>query len=324
MLFSPYLSMQILVTGAAGQIGSELVPALRKRYGSENVIALYHKNVSKDAGTHAVGDAGDKDLVESLIAEYDINAVYHLAGILSAKGEENPNLAYGVNMGTLKNILDIAKDREKSGKSIKIFWPSSIAAFGPTTPRDKTPQRTVLEPATMYGVTKVSGELLANYYFKKYGIDIRSLRYPGIISWKTPPGGGTTDYAVEIFYGALKEKKYASFLKAGTYLPMMYMDDAVRAAIELMEADASKIKVRTSYNVTAVSFDPEEIAAEIRKHISEFKISYNPDFRQQIADSWPKSIDDSPAREDWNWNHRFGLTEMVEDMLKNLGQELNR
>ncbi|MHB1830394.1 MAG: NAD-dependent epimerase/dehydratase family protein [Candidatus Micrarchaeaceae archaeon] len=313
--------MKILVTGAAGQIGSELVPALRSRYGNENVIALYHKNVPNGSGTHVIGDAGDKELIESLVTEYDIDEIYHLVGILSAKGEENPDLAYSVNMGTLKNVLDIAKDREKSGKPIKLFWPSSIAAFGPTTPRDKTPQRTILEPATMYGVTKVAGELLANYYFKKYGIDIRGLRYPGIISWKTPPGGGTTDYAVEIFYGALKDKKYTSFLKAGTYLPMMYMDDAVRATMELMEADASRIKVRTSYNVTAVSFDPEEIAAEIRKRIPEFEISYNPDFRQQIADSWPKSIDDSSARKDWDWKPRFGLPEMVDDMLKNLEQK---
>lgn len=315
--------MKILVTGAAGQIGSELVPALRNKYGNENVIALYHKNVPKDAGMHVVGDAGDKKLIESLVTKYDINTIYHLVGILSAKGEEDPDLAYSVNMGTLKNVLDIAKDRKKAGKPIKIFWPSSIAAFGPTTPRDKTPQRTVLEPATMYGVTKVAGELLVNYYFKKFGIDIRGLRYPGIISWKTPPGGGTTDYAVEIFYGALKEKKYTSFLKAGTYLPMMYMDDAVRATIELMEADPSKIGIRTSYNIAAVSFEPEEIATEIKKHIPEFKISYKPDFRQQIADSWPKSIDDSSARKDWNWQHKFGLPEMVADMLKNLGPKLN-
>ncbi len=311
--------MKILVTGAAGQIGSELVPALREKYGNANVIALYHKNVPKDAGEHVIGDASDKAFLENLIRKHDISVIYHLVGILSAKGEQNPDLAYHVNMGSLKNVLDIAKDLKDAGKPIKIFWPSSIAAFGPTTPRDKTPQRTVLEPATMYGVTKVAGELLVNYYFKKYGIDVRSLRYPGIISWKTPPGGGTTDYAVEIFYGALKEKKYTSFLKAGTYLPMMYMDDAVRATMELMEADQSKISIRTSYNLTAFSFAPEEIAAEIKKHIPEFAISYKDDFRQQIADSWPKSIDDSFARKDWSWKHKFGLSEMVSDMLKNLG-----
>ncbi|VVC02561.1 L-arabinose 1-dehydrogenase (NAD(P)(+)) [Candidatus Bilamarchaeum dharawalense] len=313
---------KIFVTGAAGQIGSELVPALREKYGKDNVIALYHHNVPKDAGKHIIGDAGDKALMEKIIKENDITVVYHLVGILSAKGEQNPDLAYNVNMGTLKTILDIAKDRKNAGKPIKIFWPSSIAAFGPTTPRDKTPQKTILEPATMYGVTKVAGELLVNYYFKKFGLDIRGLRYPGIISWKTPPGGGTTDYAVEIFYGALKEKKYTSFLKAGTYLPMMYMDDAVRATIELMEADPSKISIRTSYNITAISFAPEEIAAEIKKHIPEFSISYKDDFRQQIADSWPKSIDDSSARKDWAWKHTYGLAEMTSDMLKNLGPML--
>ncbi len=313
--------MAILVTGAAGQIGSELVPALRSRFGAESVIALYHKNVPEDAGAHAVGDAGDKKLIESVIAEHDIDTIYHLAGILSAIGEENPDLAYSVNMGTLKNVLDIARDRKNIGKPIRIFWPSSIAAFGPTTPKDGTPQRTVLEPATMYGVTKVTGELLANYYFNKYGVDIRSLRYPGLISWKTPPGGGTTDYAIEIFHAALKEKKYTSFLKEGTYLPMMYMDDAVRATVELVEADPSRIGIRTSYNIAAVSFEPGEIAAEIKKRIPEFKISYAPDFRQRIADSWPRSIDDSQARKDWSWNHRFGLPEIVEDMLKNLAPQ---
>jgi nucleoside-diphosphate-sugar epimerase len=310
--------MKILVSGAAGQIGSELVPALRERYGADNVIALYHKNIPKNAGRHVVGDANNKQFLEELIKENEIDTIYHLVGILSAKGEQDPDLAYKVNMESLKNILDIAKDLKNAGKSIKIFWPSSIAAFGPTTPRDKTPQRTVLEPSTMYGVTKVAGELLVNYYFKKFGIDIRSLRYPGVISWKTPPGGGTTDYAVEIFYGAIKEKKYTSFLKAGTYLPMMYMEDAIKATIDLMEADSSKLSVRTSYNITAVSFAPEEIAAQIKKHIPEFKIDYKADFRQNIADSWPKSIDDSAARKDWNWKHKFGLEEMVADMIKNL------
>ncbi len=315
---------KILVTGAAGQIGSELVPALRERYGKDNVIALYHKTVPKDVGLHVIGDASDKNLIQNVIREHGVTLVYHLVGVLSAKGEQNPDLAYDVNMGTLKNILDIAKEMKAAGKPIKIFWPSSIAAFGPTTPRENTPQRTVLEPATMYGVTKVAGELLVNYYFKKYGLDIRGLRYPGVISWKTPPGGGTTDYAVEIFYGALKEKVYTSFLKSGTYLPMMYMDDAVRATIELMEAPSSKISIRTSYNITAVSFAPEEIAAEIQKHIPEFKMSYKPDFRQQIADSWPKSIDDSSARKDWAWKHKYGLPEMTQDMLKNLAPIVSR
>jgi nucleoside-diphosphate-sugar epimerase len=309
---------KILVTGAAGQIGSELVPALRQRYGNENVFALYHKKVPSDTGPHIIGDANDKELLTKFINKHDINEIYHLVGILSAKGEQNPDLAYDVNMGTLKNILDIAREKKASGDDIKIFWPSSIAVFGPTTPRDKTPQHTVLEPTTMYGITKVAGELLVKYYFEKFGIDIRSLRYPGIISWKTPPGGGTTDYAVEIFYAALKEKRYTCFLNAETSLPMMYMDDAIRATIELMEADPSKIRIRTSYNITAVSFTPAEIAAEIKKHIPEFEISYKPDFRQQIADSWPRSIDDSAARKDWGWRHRFGLREIVDDMIKNL------
>ena len=314
--------MTILVTGAAGQIGSELVPALRERYGSGNVVALYHHNVPADNGLHEVGDAGDVELIKRIIKEHDISTVYHLVGVLSAKGEKDPDLAYKVNMGTLKNILDIARERKDAGRPISLFWPSSIAAFGPTTPRDMTPQRTVLEPATMYGITKVAGELMVNYYFRRYGIDIRGLRYPGIISWKTPPGGGTTDYAVEIFYGALKERRYTSFLKEGTYLPMMYMDDAVRATMELMEVDPERISVRTSYNITAVSFEPAQMATEIKKHIPEFEISFNPDFRQKIADSWPRSIDDSQARKDWGWKQRFGLSEIVEDMLKNLKKQL--
>ena len=312
------ISEKILVTGAAGQIGSELVPALRERYGADNVTALYHHNVPSGAGNHVIGDAGNTEFLKKTIYDNEISLIYHLVGVLSAKGEQNPDLAYSVNMGSLKNVLDIAKEMKNDGKPIKIFWPSSIAAFGPTTPRNATPQHTILEPSTMYGVTKVAGELLVNYYFKKYGLDIRGLRYPGVISWKTPPGGGTTDYAVEIFHAALKEKRYTSFLKADTYLPMMYMDDAIRATIDLMEADSSKIKVRTSYNITAMSFAPEDIANEIKKHIPEFRIDYKPDFRQHIADSWPKSIDDSSAREDWGWKHEFGLPELVKDMLANL------
>ncbi|MGV8177050.1 MAG: NAD-dependent epimerase/dehydratase family protein [Candidatus Bilamarchaeaceae archaeon] len=312
------MTSKILVTGAAGQIGSELVPALRERYGRENVIPLYHHNVPEGSEPYEIGDATDKKVLEGLMEKYSFDIIYHLVGVLSAKGEQNPDLAYNVNMGSLKNVLDLAREYKARGRDIRIFWPSSIAAFGPTTPRDHTPQSTVLEPATMYGVTKVAGELLVNYYFRKFGIDTRSIRYPGIISWKAPPGGGTTDYAIAIFHGALKEKKYASFLNKGTYLPMMYMEDAVRATIELMEAPAEKIKVRTSYNLTAVSFEPGEVASEIKKHIPEFQISYAPDFRQAIADSWPKSIDDSHARADWGWKHRFGLKEMADDMLKNL------
>ncbi|MEM4366885.1 MAG: NAD-dependent epimerase/dehydratase family protein [Candidatus Anstonellales archaeon] len=316
--------MKILVTGAAGQIGSELVPALRERYGTESVIPLYHHTIPKGIEKpYIIGDATDKDFLFGAIKDNEIDVIYHLVGILSAKGEKDPDLAYSVNMGSLKNVLDIARWLKENGKPIKVFWPSSIAAFGPTTPRDKTPQHTVLEPSTMYGVTKVAGELLVNYYFKKFGIDTRSVRYPGIISWKTPPGGGTTDYAVEIFHEALKNKSYTCFLNKGTYLPMMYMDDAIRGTIELMEAEPSRIKVRTSYNIAAVSFAPEHIAEEIAKHIPGFRISYNPDFRQQIADSWPRSIDDSAARSDWGWSHRYGLKEIVEAMLSNLKRELN-
>ncbi len=310
---------KILVTGAAGQIGSELVPALREHYGEENVISLDLLSISNsNGGKQEVGDATDKAFIESCIKKYDINEIYHLVGILSAKGEQDPELAYRVNMGSLKNILDLARTMKDAGKLIRIFWPSSIAAFGPTTPRDRTPQRTILEPNTMYGVTKVAGELLVNYYYHKFGVDTRSLRYPGVISWKAPPGGGTTDYAVHIFHAALKEKKYTSFLKQGTYLPMMHINDAVRATIELMAADPAHLTVRTSYNLAAVSFAPEEIAKEIKKRIPEFEISYASDFRQQIADSWPKSIDDSQARNDWNWKHQYDLPRLVDDLLTNL------
>ncbi|MFH1785115.1 MAG: NAD-dependent epimerase/dehydratase family protein [Candidatus Micrarchaeota archaeon] len=303
--------MKILVTGAAGQIGSELLPTLSKKYGEDNVISLDLRPL--DSKHHEVGDATDKSFLESIIKKYSITEIYHLVGILSAKGEQNPDLAYNVNMNSLKNILDIAKELK-----MKIFWPSSIAAFGPTTPKDNTPQRTVLEPGTMYGITKVAGELLASYYFHKYGVDVRSLRYPGVIGWKAPPGGGTTDYAVNIFHEALKEKKFSCFLKPGTYLPMMHIEDAVRATIELMGADGSKLSVRTSYNISAISFSPDEVAAEIKKHIPEFEITYAPDFRQQIAESWPNSIDDSSARKDWNWKHHYDLPKLVENMITNL------
>ena len=313
---------KILVTGSVGQIGSELVPALRAKYGNENVIATGYKTMPgesfRNAGPFEIVDVMDKDSLRVIIEKYDIDTIYHLVSVLSAMGEKNPNLAWDVNMITLKNVLDLAKEYEFS----RVFWASSIAAFGPSTPKDNTPQLTVMDPNTMYGLTKVAGELLCNYYFVKHGVDVRSLRYPGIISYKTLPGGGTTDYAVEIFYEALKNRKYACFLKEDATLPMMHMPDAIKATIDIMQAEPSKIKTRTSYNLAAVSFSPKEIAEEIKKHIPEFECTYEPDFRQKIAESWPKVIDDSSARNDWGWKHEFGLAEMTKDMLKKLGEKL--
>jgi nucleoside-diphosphate-sugar epimerase len=309
-------SGKILVTGAAGQIGSELVPALREKYGKNNVVALYHSTKPEDSasGPFEIADATDKSAMKGVIEKHGINTVYHLVGILSAAGEKDPEKCWKVNMDSLKIFLDFARDYGFE----RMFWPSSIAAFGPTTPRENTPQHTVLEPSTMYGATKVSGELLASYYWKKYGVDTRSIRYPGLNSWKTPPGGGTTDYAVGIYYDALQKGSFECFLSENTYLPMMYMDDAVRGTIDLMEADLSKVPYRIAYNFSAMSFCPREIFEEIRKRMPEFKISYKPDFRQKIADSWPKSIDDSQARWDWGWKHEYGLSEMTDAMLENL------
>jgi len=307
----------ILVIGATGQIGSDLVPELRKRYGNSNVVAMAHKSQPSEelsAGPVEFADANDKDALLKIVKKYDIDTIYHLASILSAKGEQNPELAWHVNVGTLKNVLDVARDL----KLERVFWPSSIAAFGPTTPRNRTPQRTILEPGTMYGVTKVTGELLCNYYFKKWNVDVRSVRYPGLISYKAPPGGGTTDYAVAIFHEALKNKRYECYLREDTVLPMMYMPDAIRGTIRLMEADSSKITVRTSYNLAGISFSPKEIVNEIKKHIPEFTCTYKPDFRQAIADSWPMSIDDSQARKDWGWKHEYDLAKMTADMLEKL------
>ena len=313
---------KILVTGSVGQIGSELVPTLRAKYRNENVIATGYKTMPsesfRNAGPFEIVDVMDKDSLRVIIEKYDIDTIYHLVSVLSAMGEKNPNLAWDVNMITLKNVLDLAKEYEFS----RVFWASSIAAFGPSTPKDNTPQLTVMDPNTMYGLTKVAGELLCNYYFVKHGVDVRSLRYPGIISYKTLPGGGTTDYAVEIFYEALKNRKYACFLKEDATLPMMHMPDAIKATIDIMQAEPSKIKTRTSYNLAAVSFSPKEIAEEIKKHIPEFECTYEPDFRQKIAESWPKVIDDSSARNDWGWKHEFGLAEMTKDMLEKLGEKL--
>jgi nucleoside-diphosphate-sugar epimerase len=309
---------KILVTGSTGQIGSELTLEFRRRYGKENVIAAGHKRAPNDAllssGPYVTVDTSDKEQLAEVVKKHGIQVICHLASILSAAGEKNPQLAWDVNMRGLYNVLEIAREEKLS----QVFWPSSIAVFGPDTPRDHTPQNTILIPRTMYGVSKVAGELLCNYYFDKYVVDVRSLRYPGIISSETPPGGGTTDYAVEIFYEAIKNKRYTCFLREDTVLPMMYMPDCIKATIDLMEAEPSKVKCRTSYNVTAMSFSAGELAAEIKTHISSFSCEYRPDFRQKIADSWPMSIDDSAAREDWGWKPDFDLSAMTKDMFEKL------
>jgi nucleoside-diphosphate-sugar epimerase len=304
---------KILVTGAFGQIGSELVPELQKKYSSENIVALGHHNIPSDyKGIVERGEITNKHFMSQIIDKYKIDTVFHLVSLLSAKGEIDPSVTWDINMNGLKHILDLAVE-----KRLKIFWPSSIAAFGKTTPRENTPQKTVLEPSTMYGVTKVAGELLCQYYFLKYGVDVRSLRYPGIISWKTPPGGGTTDYAVAIFYDGIKQGSYECFVSADTTLPMMYMDDAIKATIKIMEEESENISIRTSYNLAAMSFTAKDLADEINKHIK-VTVTYKPDHRQKIAETWPKSIDDSVARKDWGWEHEFDLNKMTTDMIKNL------
>jgi len=308
---------KILVIGASGQIGVELTLALRKIYGNANVVAsdLREENdLLKGSGPYVSLDAMNKEMLHVQVIRQNITQIYLLAAILSATGEKNPHLAWHLNMQSLLNVLDIAKE-EKLGK---VYWPSSIAVFGPTSPKKNCPQQTIIEPTTVYGISKYAGEFWCNYFNHRYGVDVRSLRYPGLISYKSAPGGGTTDYAIEIFHEALEERKYTCFLKEDTYLPMMYMPDAIRATIELMEAPAQKISVRTSYNLSAMSFSPKDIAAEIKKHIPEFVISYKPDYRQAIADSWPQSIDDSIACNDWGWKEEYGLSGMTGDMLTNL------
>lgn len=302
---------KILITGAFGQIGTELIEALSKKHGASSVIAFDKKPSPDYRNRVVIGDIADVALLRETIREYHIGTVYHLASILSATGEKDPALAWKVNMDGLRNVLELAREFK-----LKVFWPSSIAAFGPTTPRENTPQQTVLEPTTMYGVTKVAGELLCQYYFTKFGVDVRSLRYPGVISWKTLPGGGTTDYAVDIFWKALQTGEYTCFLKKDTALPMMYINDAIRATIEIMEAPAEKITIRTSYNLAAISFTPHDLAEAIREEGIPVKIKYEPDFRQAIADSWPKTIDDRKARKDWKWKHRFDLKEMAAEMIQ--------
>lgn len=308
---------KILVIGASGQIGVELTLALRKIYGNSNVIAsdLREQNpLLEGTGPYVSLDVMNKEMLHVQVIRQNITQIYLLAAILSATGEKNPNLAWHLNMQGLLNVLDIAREEQIQ----KVYWPSSIAVFGPTSPKVNCPQQTIIEPTTVYGISKYAGEFWCNYYFQRYGVDVRSLRYPGLISYKSAPGGGTTDYAVEIYLEALENKKYECFLKEDTYLPMMYMPDAIRATIELMEASAEKIGIRHSYNVAGMSFSPKEIAASIQQHIPEFSISYKPDYRQKIADSWPGSIDDSVATRDWGWKPEFDLEKMTEDMFKNL------
>ncbi len=311
---------KILIIGASGQIGSELSLKLREIYGNENVIASDIKEGGADlmkSGPFEVADATNKDRIEQIIEKHKITDVYLMAAMLSATAERIPMKAWDLNMDSLFIILNLAKEN----KIKKVFWPSSIAVFGPSTPKNDTPQTTIMEPSTVYGISKQTGERWCEYYYKKYGVDVRSIRYPGIISYKTLPGGGTTDYAIEIFHEALKEGKYTSFLSQDTGLPMMYMDDAIKATVDLMEAPAEQVKVRSSYNLAAMTFTPRELAAEIKKQISKFEISYKPDFRQDIADSWPSSINDEPARQDWGWNHQYDLIKLTSTMLEGLRKE---
>ena len=310
---------KILVTGAIGQIGSELVLTLKQKYGSENIVASDLRNPNQSGfEPFEILNVLDKRALENIVKKHNIDVIYHLAAILSAAGEKNPQLCFDVNMNGLYNVLEVA--RELGLK--QIICPSSIAVFGPETPRQNTPQETIILPKTIYGLTKASGELLCEYYVAKFGLDIRGIRYPGLISYKTLPGGGTTDYAVEIFYEAIKHKKYTCFLEAKTTLPMMYMPDAIRGTIDLAEADFTSLKHHCNFNFAAISFSCEEIAAEIKKHIPEFEIEYKPDFRQNIANSWPQSIDDSSSRSEWGWKPEYDLAKMVEDMLLHLREKL--
>jgi len=311
------MNKRILIIGACGQIGTELTLKLREINGENAVVASDIREGSEElmsSGPFEFINAMDYNSILKIIEKYHINEVYLMAAMLSATGEKYPAKAWELNMTSLFNVLNLAKE----GKIEKLFWPSSIAVFGPTTPKENTPQETIMEPSTVYGISKQAGERWCEYYFNKFGVDVRSIRYPGIISWKADPGGGTTDYAVEIYHNALLHGKYDSFLSKDTKLPMMYMDDAIDATIKIMDADASTIKVRSSYNLAAMSFTPEEIAIEIKKIVPKFEITYHSDFRQNIADSWPKSIDDSRARQDWGWKHNFNLEKMSKNMIESL------
>ncbi len=315
------MTTKILIIGACGQIGTELTTKLRSIYGNDNVIASDIRKLNNDIvnnGIFEVVNALDYNQIEHLIEQYQITDVYLMAALLSATAEKNPAFAWDLNMNSLFHVLNLAKAK----KIKKIFWPSSIAVFGPTTPRENTPQFTIMEPTTVYGISKQTGERWCEYYHHQYGVDVRSIRYPGLISWTTEPGGGTTDYAVDIYHKALEKGKFECFLSEETKLPMMYMDDAIRATVEIMQADSDDIKIRSSYNLAGISFTPAEIAVEIKKHIPNFTITYKPDFRQKIANSWPASIDDSSARTDWGWKHKFEMDSMTEVMLENLRKSL--
>ncbi|GAA4895401.1 NAD-dependent epimerase/dehydratase family protein [Flaviramulus aquimarinus] len=316
------MGSKILVIGACGQIGSELTYKLRSIYGDEHVIASdisYSNTEIVNSGIFEIVDAQDYASVKTCIEKYNIDTVYLMAAMLSATGEKYPMKAWDLNMSSLFHVLNLAK-----AKFIKkVFWPSSIAVFGPTTPTEYTPQYTVMEPSTVYGITKQVGERWCEYYHNKYNVDVRSLRYPGIISWKTLPGGGTTDYAVEIYHKAITDKFYDCFLKEDTELPMMFMDDAVKATIDIMKAKSNTIKIRSSYNLAAISFTPKDVAESIKNHIPEFEIKYTPDYRQDIANSWPKNINDSYARHDWKWKHAFSLEDITEEMLFQLNKKYN-
>lgn len=310
---------KILIIGAGGQIGVELTQNLSAIYGAENVIPSDLKDQGHfQHNTFEVLDALDKEALFSLVKKHGITQVYHLAALLSATGEQNPMFAWKLNMESLFHVLDLGKEKHIQ----QIYWPSSIAVFGPTTPRQNTPQYTVMEPSTIYGISKQAGERWCEWYFKKFGVDVRSIRYPGLIGWKSAPGGGTTDYAVHIFHEALKKGSYTSFLSENTALPMMHMEDAIRATIELMQAPAENIKIRGAYNLGGISFTPKQIAEEIKKHIPDFTIDYAPDFRQAIADSWPQSISDTEAREHWGWKEKYDLKGLVENMLENLKEKV--
>ena len=315
------MDTKILIIGACGQIGTELTHKLRVLYGNENVIASDIRKLNTDIvndGIFEVVNALDYNQIEHLLEKYQITDVYLMAALLSATAEKNPAFAWDLNMNSLFHVLNLAK----AGKIKKIFWPSSIAVFGPTTPRENTPQYTIMEPSTVYGISKQTGERWCEYYHKQYGVDVRSIRYPGLISWSTPPGGGTTDYAVDIYHKAITDGKFTSFLSENTGLPMMYMDDAIKATVSIMQVPSEKVKIRSSYNLSGMSFTPAEIATEIKKHFPDFTIDYEPDFRQKIADSWPASIDDSAARNDWGWKNDFDMENMTVEMISKLKENI--